>query len=245
MMGLVRAFSVRRRARLGLKSGTRLDALPLWCGAENGIGVDEVPEYRDWTEEETTEDQLRIEDVLQDEGVEGRTIFHVGIGNSGLAARFHKTARWIDGITIQENEYRRAIDLSISNYTPLLENKYISDLALRMRRKYDFIVDNNPTTFCCCRRHFSTMLANYTELLKPDGVILTDKVGLHWTSMPNDPRWKLAESEWWTLGKLFGLRDVRYTDSVIGLKKGSAWGSALRTAEIWFRRLPPPAEGER
>jgi hypothetical protein len=240
----VKAFLVRSRIRAGLRSGTRVDALPLWCGSEHGKGVDEVPEYRDWTEEETTEDQLRIEDVLERERVEGRTIFHVGIGNSSLAVRFHETARWIDGITIQENEYRRAVGLAISNYTPLLENKYSADLALRMNHTYDYIVDNNPTTFCCCRRHLAAMLANYTELLKPSGVILTDTVGLHWTSIPNDPRWRLTETEWWALGKLFGLRSTRYTDSVIGLKKGSALGSAFHTARTFLRRAPAP-EGER
>jgi hypothetical protein len=126
----------------------------------------------------------------------------------------------------------------------MVGNKYSPQLALRLKRKYDFIVDNNPTTFCCCRWHLSTMMANYTVMLKPGGVILTDTVGLHWTSLPNDPRWKLTDSEWWTLGKLFGLKDVRYTNSVLGLKKGPALRSALHLAKSTARRISFRADGK-
>ncbi|MBX3440018.1 MAG: hypothetical protein KF861_21185, partial [Planctomycetaceae bacterium] len=92
------------------------------------------------------------------------------------------------------------------------------NIACLLSRRYDFIVDNNPTTFCCCRQHLSTMLSSYTALLRPGGVILSDVVGLDWTTQPNDPRWKLTAEEWFALGRFFGLKDVRYTDYVVGLK---------------------------
>lgn len=241
MTNILTTCFVRCHTRAGLRSGTRIDDLPLWCGSASSSGVDEIPEWQDWTEQETTPDQERIEDVLQDGHIEGRVVLHVGFGNSSLAKRFHKAAHAIDGITIQENEYKHARSLAIPNYTALMANKYAANLALSLNRKYDFIVDNNPTTFCCCRWHLSTMLANYTAMLKRDGVIVTDTIGLYWASEPNDPRWRLTKTEWWILGALFGLEEVQYTNFVIGLKKGSALRSALHIARsvtrcISFRR---------
>jgi hypothetical protein len=241
MTSILTACSVRCRIKAGLRSGTRVDDLPLWCGSSDSSGIDEVPEWRDWTEQDTTPDQARIEDVLQDGYIEGSVLLHVGFGNSSLAKRFHKTAHAIDGITIQDNEYKHALSLSIPNYTATLANKYVANLASRLNRKYDFIVDNNPTTFCCCRWHLSTMLANYTVMLKPNGVIVTDTVGLHWASEPNDARWRLTKAEWWTLGALFGLEGIQYTSFVIGLRKIPALRSAFHIARsvtrcISFRR---------
>jgi hypothetical protein len=227
MTNIVTACLVKCYVGAGLHSGTKIDALPLWCGSTNSYGVNEDVEWQDWTDQETTPDQDRIENLLEADHIRGTVLLHVGIGNSSLAKRFHNAARAIDGITIQENEYRHATRLAISNYTAILASKYATNLAMRLNRKYDFIVDNNPTTFCCCRGHLSTMLANYTAMLNPNGVIVTDTVGLHWTSQPNDPRWRLTKSEWWTLGALFGLEDVQYTNFVIGLKKGPAFRSAL------------------
>jgi hypothetical protein len=202
----------------GLGSGTRFDALLLWCGNING-GVDEDPEWRDWTHRETTPDQMRIEDVLATLDVTGATLLHIGIGNSRLAQRFCRSAQFIDGITLQASELRHGVDLGIENYNALIANKYDPDLDSRFHRVYDFIIDNNPSTFCCCRRHLATMLANYTALLKPGGVILTDTVGLGWTSSPNDSRWGLNQGEWYQLGRIFQLVGERYTDTVIGLRK--------------------------
>jgi hypothetical protein len=240
MKNFLTTWSVKCLTRAGLRSGTRIDALPLWCGSTHSSGVNEVPEWQDWTEQETTPDQARIEDVLQGAPLTDSAILHVGLGNSGFAKRFHMSAHIIDGITIQEKEYRHALGLSIANYRPTLDNKYSEHLAARLNRKYDFIVDNNPTTFCCCRRHLATMLATYATLLKPDGVILTDVVGLHWTSEPNDPRWKLTDAEWWALGALFGLEGVRYTEYVIGLKKRQPWRPAFHIASGMFRRSKWP-----
>jgi hypothetical protein len=213
-----------------MDSGTRIDALPRWCGLRDSNGVDELPEWQDWTHRETTPDQERIEGMLEAECLAGRVLLHVGIGNSSLARRLHGSAEAIDGITLQENELRHAVNLGLSGYRVRKETKYAANLAIRLGRQYDFIVDNNPTAFCCCRWHLSTMLANYSEMLKPLGVILSDTVGLAWATQPNDARWKLTEREWWTLGKEFGLRSVQYTDFVVGLQRPKQRRSALDTA---------------
>jgi hypothetical protein len=219
----LRAWLVRFLATVGVQSNERLDVLPLYCGLRNSRGIDEVPEWRDWTDQETTPDQLRIEDVLSASPVKGTRILHVGVGNSSLATKFHDLAKQIDGLTLQENELRFAKELAIDNYLVELKSKFSPDLALGLAGEYDYVVDNNPTTFCCCRRHFSYMLANYTVLLNENGIILTDVIGLGWTSQPNDSRWGLSADEWWAIGGLFSLNPVRLTDQVIGLRKSSNW----------------------
>ena len=232
------AFALRRQILAGLRSGTRVDDLLLRCNRHDGAGVNETPEWADWTDLDTTPDQLRIEEVIGKRLAHGQTLLHVGVGNSRLAERFCASTRLIDGITIQENEVRRARRLGIPNYRVVLANKYDSHLAAMCESRYDWIIDNNPTTFCCCRWHLSTMMANYAAMLRPHGVIVTDKVGLGWTSQPNDRRWGLDVDEWKGLAARFGLTGVHYSSFVIGLNKGSLWRSALHTARILAYRSP-------
>ncbi len=233
----VTPFWVRYRRRAGHRTGTRLDEMTLTCGVQNSSGIDEPADWNDWTERETTADQQRIEEALENIGVEGSSLLHIGIGNSSLARRFHESAALIDGITIREAEVRRARELRLSRYTAVVGNKYSAWLTRQLEHRYDFIVDNNPTTFCCCRAHLSTLLANYCVLLKPHGVLLTDRAGLKWTTQPNDPRWGVSEEEWRMLGRLQGLRVVRFTDSVLGLEKAGRLRTALHLIKVLPRAV--------
>jgi hypothetical protein len=232
MTRLLMRLLVRIQARAGVRTNTRLDEMPVFCDSPDSIGVEEVEEWKDWTDQETTPDQQRIEDyIAEGEKTAGCAVLHVGFGNSSLAQRFHRHARVIDGITIQERELKKAIGLGIPNYRPLLLNKYHQALSYTLNQTYDYIVDNNPTTFCCCRVHLASMLANYSALLKLHGVILSDTVGLDWASDPNDPRWRVTWEEWQKLGRIYGLEGVRYTSFVVGLRKGSAFQSIIQSAK--------------
>src|SRR5690242_9343404 len=125
MMRLLLRLPVRIQARAGLRTDTRLDEMALFCDSPNSIGVDEVEEWKDWADQETTPDQQRIEDYLAErEKTAGCAVLHVGFGNSSLAQRFHRHARVIDGITIQERELKKARGLGIPNYRPVLLSKY-------------------------------------------------------------------------------------------------------------------------
>jgi hypothetical protein len=201
-------------------TGSRLDLLPLTCKSVEG-GIDEISEWQDWTNRDTTPDQRRIEDALDRQEMHGMHLLHVGIGNSSLAERFRFRVAAIDGITIQLAEVLHARSLEITNYRPLIANKFAPDLPSVLGRQYDYIIDNNPTSFCCCRRHLSTMLSSYDVLLKPGGVIVTDKVGLGWSTTLNDPGWALTLDEFWALGKLYGWTNLAFTDFVVGLRKES------------------------
>lgn len=198
----------------------RFEQLPVDCGRGDAPGVDEVPEWRDFSERDTTNDQLRIEEVIALHGLGlAGAMLHVGIGNSGLADRLGRHFSRIVGITIQQGELDRARALNLPGYDAVYANKYGADLVRIVEGPFDVIVDNNPTSFCCCRTHFLAMMRSYVALLAPGGVLLSDRKGLRWTTLPNNPAWGLALAEWESIAAGFGLLPVRYTESVIGLRK--------------------------
>ena len=127
----------------------------------------------------------------RDRGVPGRAtqrfdarsrILHVGVGNSSLALRFHDRCARIDGLTVIEREKVRADALGLRNYSVFLLNKHGSEFPNRLQPGYEWIVDNNPASYVCCRYHFARMLENYRWALAPGGRILTHSRGLGWVA---------------------------------------------------------------
>ncbi len=193
------------------------------------LGIDESEEWRDWSAQYTTPDQLRIEAELERMDIDGARVLHVGVGNSRFAEHFAPRVAAIDGLTIQPPEKQLANTLAIENYRVFLCNKYNPHYPADLPEGgYDFILDNNPSTFACCRRHFGNMLDNYVRLLRRGGGILTDAVGLGWVVEGADPRWSLSFTDWVRLGVKHGLRAERVTESVFSLEKP---GGRRRTAK--------------
>jgi hypothetical protein len=147
------------------------------CGREQPA-VAANPEAIDWTRQETTPDQLRIEAVLERTALAGTKLLHVGVGNSKLAQRFASRVRSIDGLTIHPNEQTYADSLGIGNYTVYVINKYSSEVISALFHTYDFIIDNNLASFACCKKHFFVMLKNYLSVLGSQGLILTCQIGM-------------------------------------------------------------------
>jgi len=189
------------------------------CASKVALGIDEVLEWQNWAERESTSDQKRIEKFLSSRKLEGKSLLHVGVGNSEFARIFGRETGAVDGITIQNQEYKKGRDLGIANYRVFLLNKFSVEMPIILETDYDYIIDNNPTSFACCRKHFYLMMKSYLKLLRPGGVILTDKQGLNWCTPSNDPRWRLSGEEWFAVGQRFKLKGIRYNDSVFGLKK--------------------------
>lgn len=129
-----------------------------------------------WLEIEVTPDQKRIEAYLKNIGIENKVILHVGTGNSSFATRFFKN-NTIDSITVVEDELEHAKSLNLPNYNCFKLNKYSSDLK-KLPHKYDFICDNNLSSFACCKTHFIEMMQNYITLLNENGRIITDIKGM-------------------------------------------------------------------
>jgi hypothetical protein len=195
----------------------RFADLPRDCGCASP-GVEDVEEWREWSHRETTPDQQRIEECLDALDLEGLSILHVGIGNSEFASRFSPRVRRIAGLTISPLEVRHGERLALANYRPMLRNKYAGgaeDLDLH----FDIVIDNNPSSFACCRMHFLNMMTDYATWIRPNGMILTDRVGLGWVvSVPEgNPRWSFDFEDWDTIGGFFGLNAARVTEYVYAL----------------------------
>jgi hypothetical protein len=63
------------------------------------------------------------------------------------------------------------------------------------------------------------MMKNFTALLNPSGLILTDLEGMLWTQKGVDRRWLLdfADLQW--VGQEYGLIATAVNDMVFGLQK--------------------------
>lgn len=193
-----------RAAALEQLFASRFPSLPVDCGQDAEPGLGECEEWQHWTARETTQDQQRIERYLKSLPLRGKRILHVGVGNSGFARTFAPRCRSIRGLTISDEELAHARSLRIRNYECLKESKYAERAT---PGRYDLIIDNNPTGFACCRRHFGFMVHNYRSMLNQGGLILTDKVGLAWISshQPRDSRWRFSFLDWTAVARTQGL----------------------------------------
>jgi hypothetical protein len=186
------------------------------CGqTEPGVCEDDS----DYTLKKTTKSELRVAEYLASCDLTAKSVLHVGVGNSELAVRFANSLERIDGVTIMPNEKTRAEGLNIKNYGVLLANKYAPDLAEHLPARYNYIIDVNLASFCCCQFHFGAMMKNFTALLNPSGLILTDLEGMLWTQKGVDRRWLLdfADLQW--VGQEYGLIATAVNDMVFGLQK--------------------------
>ena len=148
-----------------------------YCGSEQP-GVASNDEAIDWTRQQTTPDQIRIEAVLASVAHTGAQLLHVGVGNSKLAQRFASRLHRVDGLTVHDNEKIYADALAIANYAVYVLNKYNRKVVSVLPHTYDFIIDNNLASFACCKKHFFVMIENYLSVLRSQGRILTCQIGM-------------------------------------------------------------------
>lgn len=200
----------------------RFPELAFDCGKSAEPGVRFSEELRDWSDKATTPDQRRIELHIDRYDLRKKRILHVGIGNSGLAQRFYRRVKEIVGTTIDEPEIRVAQSLAVPRYRYMLHNKFSGENGA-IDGSFDFILDNNPTSPCCCIRHLATLFEFYAEKLSPDGQIVTDRQGLEWVPEDSNPRWS------------FSFDDLAAAAHVVGL---SAY-RANRTVYVLSRSAPP------
>ena len=184
------------------------------CGNEQP-GMASNDEAIDWTRQETTPDQARIEAVLDTMALAAAQILHVGVGNSKLAQRFAGRVRSIDGITMHQNEKTNADVLAIGNYTVYVVNKYSREVVSVLPHIYDFIIDNNLASFACCKKHFSVMLENYTTLVRSQGRILTCQIGMD--AYHDELGCTMAYADLISLESHFPVRVSKLTDVVYAL----------------------------
>ena len=186
-----------------------------FCGNLEQPWVTRISEAVDWTQQETTRDQARIEAALDAMAVTGASILHVGVGNSKFAQRFASRACRIDGLTVHQNEKTHADALGIANYTVYVLNKYSPEFASVITDTYDFIVDNNLASFACCKRHFASMFENYLRVLASHGQILTCQIGMD--AVHGDFGWVMTYADLVSLERTFPIHVSKLTDVVYAI----------------------------
>ena len=169
----------------------------------------------DFTHQDTSVDQARIEAVLDTLAVAGAHLLHVGIGNSRLAQRFASRAERIDGITVSLNEKSHAESLGLQHYTVYILNKHSREFAGVIAHTYDFVIDNNLASFACCKYHFHVMVESYLRLLKGHGRILTEQRGMDWYH--GEVGWPMTDADLVSLESRFPVRVSRVTATVYAL----------------------------
>ena len=165
---------------------SRFGVIPEYCGNFANPGILDLPEFQDWSGRETTADQRRIERYLSGFDLREKRLLHIGVGNSKLARRFATRAKEIVGTTNEANEASEAQLRGIQNYKIVLQNKYAAQPE-RTPGKFDFIIDNNPLSYCCCMAHLVALFEFYKVKLAPGGQIITDQQGLSWVPPGGHP----------------------------------------------------------
>jgi LmbE family N-acetylglucosaminyl deacetylase len=195
-----------------------LEACPEFCGRNDqpGLAIDR-PDLVDYSQSETTPDQAEIEAVLEQMGIEGKRILHVGIGNSSLARKFAHRTLAIEGLTVSRAEHAVSCELGLSNYRVHLLSKHDPRLCGAVAGPFDVIVDNNLASFACCRHHFRVMFEAYAALLPPGGELFTHKLGMEWTASGNAG--SLTDPHLDLLAATFGFGKVRSVGGVRRLRR--------------------------
>ena len=194
--------------------------LPLDCGNLRDPGVIYSEDLRDWSDKATTPDQARMERYIDRYDLRDARVLHVGIGNSGFAKRFHARVKEIVGTTIDEPEIRVARSLALPNYRFVVHNKY-SGRDKVVERKFAFVLDNNPTSPCCCIRHLADLFEFYLKVLAPDGQIVTDRQGLEWIPAGANARWSFDFDDLAAIGAVTGLLAFRMSRNVYVLSRSA------------------------
>ena len=196
----------------------RFPELTFDCGRTADAGVRFSEELRDWSDKATTPDQRRMELYIDRYDLRQKRILHVGIGNSGLAQRFHRRVKEIVGITIDEPEMKVAHSLGLPNYRFMIHNKY-SGQNNAIDGCFDVILDNNPTSPCCCVRHLAAIFQFYAGKLGPTGQLVTDREGLEWVPENSNARWCFSFDDLAAAGSVVGLCAYRGTETVYILSR--------------------------
>jgi hypothetical protein len=196
----------------------RFAELPFDCGNAVDPGVVYSEDLRDWSDKATTPDQARMENYIDRYDLRNKRILHIGIGNSGLAQRFHRRVAQIVGTTIDEPEIKVARARAISNYDFVIHNKFLGQNAA-VTGKFDFILDNNPTSPCCCIRHLAVMFDFYCEKLTAGGQIVTDRQGLEWVPNGHNRRWSFSFDDLSAVAATAGLSAYRTNRTVYVLSR--------------------------
>ena len=143
---------------------------------------DQTKDYSDgsWVERKTTSDLRLIQDYLS--SIKNTSILQVGTGNMSLYKSLYNGSGVFYGITIVEAEAdlgrKTLVEYSDIRSKVVLLDKYSADFSFLEGKRVSVIVDNDISSYACCKYHFDKMLRVYSELITENGIILVGLKGL-------------------------------------------------------------------
>tara|TARA_R100000734_G_scaffold2671_1_gene2655 strand:- start:8577 stop:9848 length:1272 start_codon:yes stop_codon:yes gene_type:complete len=126
---------------------------------------------------DSTQDQDDINSWLESRVKNSTKVLHIGTGNSSVATMFSKKIKLIDSVTVVKPEKRNADDLKLQNYQIFILDKY-SDSLGNLPNRYNYILDNNITSYAESLEDVVKVFENYFYLLEKDGSIISHIKGL-------------------------------------------------------------------
>jgi hypothetical protein len=216
---------------------THFPDVPLDCGNKLAPRLIDGADARDWSKRPSTADQLRIERYIDRYDLRTKRILHLGIGNSGLAQRMAARCKEIVGVSVDAAEIDVARSLSLANYVAIQNNKYVLS-ADAVDRRFDFIVDNNPTSTCCCIFHLANFFTFISANLADDGQLVTDSEGLAWVPDQANRGWSADFGALSAIATLAGLSSYRIDRHIYVLARGTpAKPRLVHRLEAHVRRM--------
>jgi hypothetical protein len=213
----------------------RFPDLPFDCGNDSDPGIIYGPDLRDWSAKATTPDQYRIERYIDRFDLRNKRLLHIGVGNSGLAKRFHGRVKEIVGTTIDEPEINVARVLGYPNYSVVVHNKYSGDTA-SVAGTFDVILDNNLTSPCCCVRHLAALFGFFESRLSDGGSVVTDQLGLGWVPAESNRRWSFDFDDLAAVASVAGFTTFRVNRHVYVLSRSAPLGPTIGSLARHFTR---------
>lgn len=129
-----------------------------------------------WLKRKTSKDLIKItEYFIKNYSKNEVKVLQIGVGNSSFYKNASKSFCYFYGVTIVFEELEYGLKLKNSqnhdNYHCELFNKYELSKKLTTDQNFDYIIDNDLSSYCCCKFHFSELIKFYSRILTPLGKI--------------------------------------------------------------------------
>lgn len=137
----------------------------------------------DWSQRiEAGSDEQEIVRIIDGPEARDKRVLHIGIGNSFLARRLAKEARYIDGVTMNPREAEIARKVNILSYRVIVGDKHLPETYWKLRGTYDWIIETGLTTYSCCPYHLASYFGLLLSMLAAGGTIWTHEAqfGQRW-----------------------------------------------------------------
>ena len=137
--------------------------------------------YTYWEDRAITTDELDIINFLDNEKkIKFKSVLHIGVGNSYFAKKFARRFN-ITGITISQEEVKKANSMNLINYQVYLLDKYSTQFEnFLSKNTFDLIIDTNLKSYTCCQETFEFMISNIFKSINSNGMLITSINGMKW-----------------------------------------------------------------